>query len=398
MPLQHKATGMSQQPGSLRIGIVAGEASGDNIAAGLIAAIREQVPDAVFEGVAGPRMQKAGCTSLYPLERLSVMGLSEVLRHLPGLLAMRRALRRHFTEHPPDLFIGVDAPDFNLPLERALKQRGIRTLHYVSPSVWAWRRYRVRKIAASVDCMLTLFPFEERFYHEQQVPARFVGHPLADLVTDEVAPSVARRHLGIAHTGPLVALLPGSRVSEVSRLAGPFLQAATWCWERRNDLHFVVPLANAHCRAVFEAELAGLQEPPPITLVTGQGLEAMAAADAVLLASGTATLECLLLRRPMVVAYRLSALTFQLARWLVKTPFFSLPNLLAGRPLVREFIQHEVTAENLGRELLALVGNPARAGELVQEFAAIHRELRRDASRTAAGIVLQMSGRGNAGG
>ena len=388
---------MSQSPAPLRIGIVAGEASGDNIAAGLIEAIREQVPEALFEGVAGPRMQAAGCTSLFAMERLSVMGLTEVLRHLPGLLSMRRALRRHFTAHPPDLFIGVDAPDFNLALERALKQRGIRTLHYVSPSVWAWRQYRVRKIAASVDCILTLFPFEERFYHEQRVPAHFVGHPLADRVADEVDQAMARRQLGITHAGPLVALLPGSRVGEVSRLAVPFLQAAAWCRERRSDLHFVVPLASEPCRAVFESALAEMRAPPPVTLLAGQGLEAMAAADVVLLASGTATLECLLLRRPMVVAYRLSALTYQLARWLVTAPFFSLPNLLAGKPLVREFIQHEVTGENLGRELLTLVENPVRAGELAREFGAIHRELRCDASRTAARIVLQLTGRRNHG-
>jgi lipid-A-disaccharide synthase len=384
---------MNPSGSPLRIGIVAGEASGDTIAAGLISAVRDQYPDAIFEGVAGPRMQAAGCSSLFPMEQLSVMGLTEVLRHLPGLLSTRRALRRHFTLHPPDLFIGVDAPDFNLALERMLKRRGIRTLHYVSPSVWAWRRYRVRKIAASVDCILTLFPFEERFYREQQVPARFVGHPLADLVADHVDAAAARQRLGISHAGPLIALLPGSRASEVRQLAVPFLQAASWCCERRDDLQFVVPLANARCRAVFEEAIATLASPPPLTLLVGQGMEAMAAADAVLLASGTATLECLLLRRPMAVAYRLSALTYRLAQWLVKVPFFSLPNLLAGKPLVREFIQHEVTAENLGRELLELLGNPSRAAELSREFARIHATLRCDASRTAAGVVLQLTGR-----
>jgi lipid-A-disaccharide synthase len=382
---------MSQSPAPLRIGIVAGEASGDQIAAGLIAAVREQRPDAVFEGVAGPRMQEAGCSTLFPIERLSVMGLTEVIRHLPGLLAMRRTLRRHFMARPPHLFIGVDAPDFNLGLERALKQRGIRTLHYVSPSVWAWRRYRVRKVAASVDCMLTLLPFEERFYHEHQVPAHFVGHPLADRLAGDGDPVLARQQLGIPHGGPLVALLPGSRVSEVERLAQPFLEAAAWCRERRSDLHFVVPLASADCRRVFEAALGAMSRPPPVTLISGQGQAAMVAADAVLLASGTATLECLLLRRPMVVAYRLSPLTYRLARWLVRTPFFSLPNLLAGKPLVREFLQQEVTAENLGRELLELVGNPQHAAALEREFAAIHHELRRDASHGAARIVLQLA-------
>ncbi|MDH3980070.1 MAG: lipid-A-disaccharide synthase [Gammaproteobacteria bacterium] len=386
---------MNGQASPLRIGIIAGEASGDTIAADLIRAIREQEPDALFEGVAGPRMIDAGCTSLYPMERLSVMGLTEVIRHLPGLLAMRRALRRHFLRQPPDLFIGVDAPDFNLALERSLRQRGIRTLHYVSPSVWAWRQYRVRKIAASVDCMLTLFPFEARFYRERQVPARFVGHPLADLVAEEVDQGAARAHLDITHGGPLAALLPGSRVSEVKRLAVPFLQAAAWCHERRADLHFVVPLANAACRAAFDEARATVGADLPLTLVQGQGLEAMAAADAVLLASGTATLECMLLKRPMVMAYRLSALSYRLARMLVKTPFYSLPNLLAGRPLVKELIQHEVTAENLGRELLALLENPVRAGDLSREFAEIHKELRRDASHSAAQIALQMTSRGN---
>ena len=377
----------------LHVGIVAGEASGDNIAAGLIHAIRERIPDAVFEGVAGPRMIEAGCFSLYPMERLSVMGLVEVIRHLPGLLAMRRGLRRHFMDAPPDIFIGVDAPDFNLALERQLKRAGIRTLHYVSPSVWAWRQYRVRKIAASVDCMLTLFPFEERFYHEQHVPARCVGHPMADLIAEQVDVAEARQHLGIRHRGPLVALLPGSRVSEVKRMAVPFLQAAAWCYERRIDMRFVVPLANAACRSAFEAVLSHTASRLPVTLLDGQGLEAMAAADAVLLASGTATLECMLLKRPMAVAYRLSPLTYQIARLLVKTDSYSLPNLLAGEPLVKEFIQHEVTAERLGRELLSLVENPVRAAGLAEVFAGIHADLRRNASQRAADTVLQMVGR-----
>lgn len=374
----------------LRIGIVAGEASGDTIAAGLIAAIRAQLPDAVFEGVAGPRMQAAGCTSLYPLERLSVMGLTEVLGHLPGLLAMRRDLRKHFTATQPDLFIGVDAPDFNLGLERALRRAGIRTLHYVSPSVWAWRRYRVRKVAASVDCMLTLFPFEARFYHEQQVPARCVGHPLADLIADDVDRATARDRLGIDHAGQLVALLPGSRVGEVERLAEPFLAAAAWCAARHPGLAFVVPLASAGARAAFAQALAQLPAPPPVILLDGQGLEAMAAADAVLLASGTATLECMLLKRPMVVAYRLSALTYRLARRLVRVPYFALPNLLAGQPLVTELIQHQVTAENLGRALLQLLEDPARVERLAHAFAGLHAELRRNASQRAAEAALEL--------
>jgi len=376
----------------LHVGIVAGEASGDNIGAGLIAAIREQVPNAVFEGIGGPRMTRAGCYSLYPIERLSVMGLVEVVRHLPELLAIRRDLQRHFQATPPDIFIGIDAPDFNLALEKRLKKSGIRTLHYVSPSVWAWRSYRVRKIAASVDCMLTLFPFEEQFYREHRVPARCVGHPLADLIAADMDRGEARRHLEIRHRGPLVAILPGSRVSEVKRLAEPFLQAAAWCYERRIDMRFVVPLASQACRDIFETLLARMPGRLPVTLLDGDSLEAMAAADAVMLASGTATLECMLLNRPMVVAYRLAPLTYQIARLLVNSPYFSLPNLLAGRPLVRELVQHEVTAEALGREVLALIENPARTRELASVFASIHKDLKRDASRQAADIVLEVSG------
>jgi lipid-A-disaccharide synthase len=381
---------VSSQP--LRVGIVAGEASGDNLAAGLIQAIRHQRPDTVFEGIAGPRMQEAGCVSLYPMKELAVMGLVEVLKHLPRLLSIRRDLRRHLLESPPDIFIGVDAPDFNLGLEKALKQAGIPTLHYVSPSVWAWRKYRVRKIAASVDCMLTLFPFEERFYVEQQVPARCVGHPLADLIADDVTPAQARRSIKLEHNGPVIALMPGSRVGEIKRMAADFLNAAAWCYKRRDDLHFVVPLANHECRLAFDEVLSTIETRLPLTRLSGQGLQGMAAANAVMLASGTATLECMLLKRPMVVAYRLSPVTYQIARRLVSSRYFSLPNLLADRPLVKELIQDEVTPESLGREALALIEDPQRAQELAGIFSEIHADLRRDASRVAAETVLELVG------
>lgn len=382
---------------TLRVGIIAGEPSGDAIAAGLIAALRQRVPDAVFEGIAGPRMQAAGCVSLAPMEQLSVMGLAEVLGHLPGLLALRRRMRRHFIAERPDIFIGVDAPDFNLGLERRLKQAGIPVLHYVSPSVWAWRQYRVRKIAASTDCILTLFPFEERFYHDHDVQARFVGHPLADRIADNVDRQQARDHLQLDHAGTLVALLPGSRVGEVRRLAPDFIRAAAWCAGQRPDLRFVVPLATPRCRRAFEQALADVGADLPLTLLDGQGLEAMAAADAVLLASGTATLECLLLKRPMAVAYRVAPLTYQLARRLVRTGYFSLPNLLADRPPVREFIQHAVTTENLGRELLALLTDTRRIADMMEQFNRIHTTLRRNASQVAADTVLQVAGREAAG-
>ena len=376
----------------LRIGIVAGEASGDNLAAGLITAIRERVPDAQFEGVAGPRMKEAGCSELFPMKELAVMGLVEVIRHLPRLLSIRRQLRRHFLENPPDVFVGVDAPDFNIGLEHSLRQAGIHTLHYVSPSVWAWRKKRVHKIARSVDCMLTLFPFEERFYAEQNVPARCVGHPMADLIADDVDRAQARRHIELEHNGPVVALLPGSRVGEIRRMAGDFLEAAAWCYQRRDDIHFVVPLANYECRLAFDEVLSTLDTKLPLSLLNGKGLEAMASANAVMLASGTASLECMLLKRPMVVAYRLSPATYRIARLMVKTKYFSLPNLLADRPLVKELIQDEVTPAAIGREILAMLEDPKRTEDLAQIFGGIHRGLRRDANRAAADAVLQLAG------
>lgn len=383
---------MSVRSHPLRVGIVAGEASGDNLAAGLVKAIRDQLPDTVFEGVAGPRMKDAGCRSLFPMQELAVMGLVEVVKHLPRLLSIRRQLRRHFLDNPPDIFIGVDAPDFNLGLEYELKRAGIKTLHYVSPSVWAWRKYRMRKIAASVDCMLTLFPFEQRFYAQQQVLARCVGHPMADLIADDVDRAQARREIALEHNGPVIALLPGSRVGEIKRMAADFLNAAAWCYQRRDDLHFVVPLANYECRQAFDEVLSTIPMRLPVTLLSGQGLEAMAAANAVMLASGTATLECMLLKRPMVVAYRLSPVTYRIARMLVRSRYFSLPNLLADRPLVKELIQDEVTPEALGSEALALIEDPQRAQELAVIFSRIHDELRRDANRAAAATVLELAG------
>jgi lipid-A-disaccharide synthase len=377
----------------LHIGIVAGESSGDALGAGLIRAIRERQPDAIFEGIGGPRMIDAGCFSLYPMERLSVMGITEVIRHLPSLLGLRRDLRTHFLATPPDIFIGIDAPDFNLDLERGLKHAGIRTLHYVSPSVWAWRRYRVRRIARSCDCLLTLFPFEEDYYRRQPLHVRCVGHPLADQLGDEINPATARHHLGFPLEVPLVALLPGSRREEVRRLAGPFIRTAHWCWKLVPDMRFVVALANRECRAEFEKELRQHRESLPVTLLNGRSLEAMAAADAVLLACGTAALECLLLKRPMVVAYRMSPLSYRIVRLLSRPRSYSLPNLLAGKALVREVIQHGLTPERLGGEIMRLINNRRLTGELERVFSDIHTELRRDASRSAADAVLELVGR-----
>ncbi|HEY0633960.1 MAG TPA: lipid-A-disaccharide synthase [Gammaproteobacteria bacterium] len=375
----------------LRIGIVAGEASGDLLGADLIIALRRRYPDAVFEGIGGPRMVAAGCTALFPAEKLAVMGFVEVLRHLRELLAIRAHLYRYFTATPPDIFIGVDAPDFNLPLERRLKEAGIAAMHNVSPSVWAWRRGRLKKIAYSVDHMLTLFPFEAELYRQHHIPVTFVGHPLADQIPFEVERGAVRQQLGLPADKKVIALLPGSRRSEMRFLAADFVRAARWLSRQRSDLHFVVPLVNATLRQMFETTLLEEGSGLAITLLDGHSHEAMAAADAVLLASGTATLEALLLKRPMVVAYRLAPLTYWLAKRLLRVPWYSLPNNLAGRKLVEEITQDEVTGENLGRALLALLDQPA-GEEQRRIYDQIHRQLRRDASECAADALLQQIG------
>ena len=374
----------------MRIGIVAGEASGDLLAADLMQAIRARVPDVRFEGIAGPLMQAAGCQVLFPAEKLAVMGLVEVLGHLPELLRIRRSLRRHFLDNPPDLFIGVDAPDFNLALERKLKRAGIPTVHYVSPSVWAWRQHRLSGIGKSVDLMLTLFPFEAELYHARNIPARFVGHPLADRIPEHCQRRAVRLALKLPERGRILALLPGSRRSEVSRLAEPFLGAALWLRRQLPDLQFIAPLATKATREQFEAIRRRVAPDLPLTILEGQSREAMCAADTVLLASGTATLECLLLKRPMVVAYRLSPVTYWLARRLLTVPYYSLPNNLAGRMLVPEITQQEVTPERLGEALLGYLRDPATHGEMMETFADIHHQLRRDASNNAAAAILEL--------
>lgn len=374
----------------MRIGLVAGETSGDMLGAGLIQAIRARIPDAVFEGVAGPRMVAAGCRLLYPAERLAVMGLVEVLGRYRELHAMRADLVRHFRSDPPDVFVGIDAPEFNLGLEARLKTAGIRTAHYVSPQVWAWRRNRLRTISRSVDLILTLFPFEAAFYEEHGVPVRFVGHPLADAIASEIDPAAARAALGLPAAGPLIALLPGSRESEVKRLGEIFVRTARWCLERRADLRFAVPLVNPATRSLFEAALASAPD-LPLTVIEGRSLEVMAAADAVLLASGTATLEAMLLKRPMVVAYRMAPMTHWLAKRLVYIDRYSIPNLLAGERIVPEFIQNAARPDALGAALLAYLDDPARALAVHDRFAELHEALRQDANERAAEAVLGLA-------
>lgn len=371
---------------SLRIALVAGEASGDILGAGLMRALKAQHPAVEFIGVGGPLMQAEGLTSYFPMERLSVMGLVEVLGRLRELLKRRKDLIAALIAAKPDVFIGIDAPDFNLNIELKLRQAGIKTVHYVSPSVWAWRQKRVLKIREGCDLMLTLLPFEAKFYEEKGVPVRFVGHTLADTIPLEADRAAARAELGLPD-GPLVALMPGSRGGEVARLGALFLDTAERLRAMRPGLRFVMPCANAERRAQIEELLAGRDL--PVMLLDGKSHLALAACNAVLIASGTATLEALLYKRPMVVAYRLAPLTFWILKRMVKSPYVSLPNLLAQRLLVPELLQDDATVEALAQTLSPLIDG---GEEQTRGFDEIHRTLRLDASNQAAGAVLNLIG------
>ncbi|OHC26547.1 MAG: lipid-A-disaccharide synthase [Pseudomonadales bacterium RIFCSPHIGHO2_02_FULL_60_43] len=373
----------------MRVALVAGEASGDILGAGLMQALKAQYPQIEFIGVGGPLMQAQGLNSYFPMERLSVMGLVEVLGRLPELLSRRKRLINTLIAAKPDVFIGIDAPDFNLTLELKLRQAGIKTVHYVSPSVWAWRQKRVLKIREACDLMLTLFPFEAQFYQDHQVPVRFVGHPLADTIPQQADRAAARDALSLSQDQPVVALMPGSRGGEVSRLGSLFLDAAVRLRTLRPGIQFVLPCSSPERRAQIEQMLVGLDL--PLTLLNGRSHEALAACDAVLIASGTATLEALLYKRPMVVAYKVAPLTYRILKRLVTSAYISLPNLLAERLLVPEMIQDAATPEALAQLLAPLLDG----GEVQTEgFDVIHRALRRDASVQAAQAVLQLTGRG----
>ncbi|PHP93736.1 lipid-A-disaccharide synthase [Pantoea agglomerans] len=379
---------MSARP--LTIALVAGETSGDILGAGLIRALKARHPDARFVGVAGPLMQAEGCEAWYEMEELAVMGIVEVLGRLRRLLTIRRDLTRRFTELQPDVFVGIDAPDFNITLEGNLKRTGIRTIHYVSPSVWAWRQKRVFKIGRNTDLVLAFLPFEKAFYDRYNVPCRFIGHTMADAMPLQPDKLAARRHLGIADAALCLALLPGSRGAEVEMLSADFLKTAQLLRRHYPALEIVVPLVNARRREQFEKIKAETAPELPMHLLDGQGREAMIASDAALLASGTAALECMLAKCPMVVGYRMKPATFWLAKRLVKTPYVSLPNLLAGRELVKELLQDECQPEALATALDPLLHAGPERETLLQTFHELHQQIRWNADEQAADAVLEL--------
>jgi lipid-A-disaccharide synthase len=382
--------------GGLRVGLIAGEPSGDLLGAGLVREIRRYYPDATFCGIAGPAMLAEGVTSWVPMERLSVMGIVEVLRHLPELLQIRRRVTRGFQDLRPDVVIGIDSPDFTLGVERRLRAAGIRTVHYVSPSVWAWRAGRIDGIGKAAELVLCLLPFEPELYAAHGIPAVFVGHPMADAIPMTPDRAASRAALGIvAAEGEVIALLPGSRMGEVERLGAEFAAAAARLAARRPGVRFIAAMASAPIGERFSAQLASAAPGVEVALFDGRAREVMAAADLVVLASGTATLEAALLKRPMVVAYRVSAFSARIIETLglMKTAYFALPNVLAGEALVPELIQDAATPEGIEAAVSALLDDAPRQARLRAYFGAQHALLRRNADRRAAEAVLALVGR-----
>ena len=373
----------------ITVGMVAGEDSGDILGAGLIQSIRKRYPNARFEGIGGPLMLEQGFHSHVLMERLSVMGLVEVLGRLFELIGIRRKLKKYFIRTKPDVFIGIDAPDFNLGLELSLRKKGIKTGHYVSPSVWAWRQNRVFKIARAVDLMLTLFPFEAKFYQSHKIKVRFVGHPLADAIPIDSNKSSARKLFNLSEFEKVVALLPGSRTGEIAYIGKSFIETARWLFERNPNLSFLLPYVNEARKTQIEALIKIHGTDLPITLVKGQSRQVMAASDVVVLASGTATLEAMLLKRPMVVAYRVSSFTHYLMKKLLKAPYISLPNLLAGKELVPELIQDQAQPEIIGQNVLDRL-HVQKSKSMQDSFTDLHHQLKCNASERAAEAVSNL--------
>lgn len=377
---------------ALRIGIVAGEASGDLLGANLIAALRERAPDAEIIGIGGEKMAAAGMQIVYPMSKLAVRGYVEVLQHLPELLWIRRRLRRFFLRKRPHVFVGIDAPDFNLGLEISLKQAGIPTVHYVSPSIWAWRMERLKKIAAAVSHMLLVFPFEQKIYADAGIEATYVGHPLADLIAPEDNSASAREALGLPLDAPVIALLPGSRRSEIEYMAPLFIAAAERLASRFPELIFALPLANQEARELWQRRFArDVPAALDLRVYDGRAHAIMSAANVVLLASGTATLEAALLKRPMVISYRVSALSYRLMWRQRRLPYVGLPNILAQQSIVPELLQDAATPERLASAVANLLESPDAMRGLHERFTEMHLALRQDSAAQAAEIILSIA-------
>ncbi len=373
----------------MRIGLVAVEESGDILGANLMAALQKHYPDAIFEGIGGKRMLKLGFHSHYPLERLSVMGIIEPLKRLREILSIRKNLKKHFSNTKPAVFIGIDGPDFNLALENALKKQGIKTVHYVSPTVWAWRKGRIRTIKKAVDLVLALFPFETKIYEDNAVPVCFVGHTLADDIPMHSDKNAARDALGLPRDGKIVALLPGSRRQELAYLAAPFIETALWLSSQDPNIRFISACANQAREAQLRQVMTQYKQ-VNITLYQGQATTVMAAADAILLASGTASLQAMLVKRPTVIAYKMKSWVFAIAKRIVKVPFIGLPNLLANKLVMPEFIQNQVQPALMGKQILDFLNDPLLEQGLTTTYEQIHHSLKRNAGETAANAIRQL--------
>lgn len=375
----------------MKIGLVAGESSGDLLGAGLVRELKRRYPDATFEGVAGPEMLAAGCEQWDAAESLAVMGLIEPLVHLPRLLRLRRDLVNRWRNSPPDVFVGIDAPDFNLGLEKKLRAAGIKTIHYVSPSIWAWRPGRIKTVKAAADKVLCILPFEKALYDQEGVDAEFVGHPRADSIPAVVDVDATRKALGLG-AQEIVAVLPGSRASEVSMLGEILVAAAGLIAKTRNSIQFVTPVATPALRPAIEAQIAAAGLSQKFVLLDGDSERAMVAADVVLLASGTAALESALLSRPTVAAYRLGKITYAIfsALKLLKLTYFTLPNLLTETPLVPEFMQDEARPEDIAAAVVELLDDPVQRQMISDTFAKLRIELAQNTNQRAADAVISL--------
>ncbi|MBK7645887.1 MAG: lipid-A-disaccharide synthase [Betaproteobacteria bacterium] len=376
---------------AVRIAMVAGEPSGDLLASHLIAALKERLPDAVFYGIGGPKMQGQGLDSWWPMEKLSVMGYWDALKHYREIAGIRRQLKKRLLDLKPDIFIGVDAPDFNLGLESALKSAGVRTIHYVSPSIWAWRGGRIKKIGSAVNRVLALFPMEPPLYEKENIPVTYVGHPLADIIPMQTSKKVVREKLALPRDYPIFAMLPGSRKGELEMMADTFVQTAKIICERfLPNAIFVVPLTTRETRLLFEAAIYRQQAADiPFRLLFGHAQDALGAADVSLVASGTATLEAALIKRPMVITYKIAKFSYWLMKRMAYQPYVGLPNVLAGRYVVPEILQDEATPENLAEALIKLYEDKENAEAVEEAFTDMHWQLRQNTAEKAANAVIE---------